>query len=68
MTTKARNRIIIAILLMALYGFVLVGLFYLKVPESNADVLKVTLGALTGSVITMAAFYFGDSDGKDTNE
>lgn len=65
MRIKARNRLIIAIALVVLFGFVLVGLFLLKIPEGNADVLKVTLGALSGSVITMAAFYFGDSDGKE---
>lgn len=55
-------------MLIALYGFVIVGLFFLEIPEGNGDVLKITLGALIGSVITMAAFYFGDSEGKDIPE
>lgn len=64
MRTKAQNRMIIAMFIVGLFGFCLAGLFFIELPKENADVLKVTLGFLGGSFVTMAAFYFGDSEGK----
>lgn len=62
---KMKARIIIAASVILLSGFCLWGLFFVKLPENNADVLKVVIGFLWGSFTTMVAFYFGDSEGKD---
>ena len=58
-------RLIIALVVASLFGATLAGLFLLELPDNNADVLKVTLGFLGGSFVTMVTFYFGDSEGKD---
>lgn len=63
--TNRQIRLIIALIVAAMFGGVLAGLFLIELPPGNADVLKVTLGFLGGSFVTMIAFYFGDSEGKD---
>ena len=42
----------------------LAALIVFKVPVENADILKVLVGFLGGSFVTVIAFYFGDSEGK----
>ena len=48
------------------FGFfgLLAALVLLKVPVENADILKVLVGFLGGSFVTVISFYFGDSEGK----
>lgn len=60
-----KARIIVAGSVLLLAGFCLWGLFFVELPENNADVLKVVTGFLWGSFATMVAFYFGDSEGKE---
>lgn len=62
---KMKARIIVAGAVLALAAFCLWGLFFVELPENNADVLKVVTGFLWGSFATMVAFYFGDAEGKD---
>lgn len=36
------------------------------IPDGNRDVMITLLGGLAGSVTTIIAFYFGDSEGSDS--
>ena len=45
----------------AILGFLL----FHEIPEGNREVLITLLGAMVGSVTTIIAFYFGDSEGTD---
>jgi len=65
MISKRAIRLMIAVILAVMFGFVLVALIFIVIPAGNKDVLQVTLGFLGGAFVTMIAFYFGDSDGKD---
>jgi len=62
---KRQIRLLIAVILAVMFGFVLAALIFVVIPEGNADVLKVTLGFLGGAFVTMVTFYFGASDGPD---
>ena len=66
MTKRARNRLIIAMVVGILFGGCLLTLFFVPLPAANADILKVLVGFLGGAFTIMVSFYFGDSDGKDT--
>lgn len=64
MAIKNRNRLIVAVALVMLFGGCLLALFFVPLPAANADVLKVLVGFLGGALVTMSAYYFGDSQGK----
>lgn len=66
--SKRAIRLLIAIILAVMFGFVLGALIFIEIPDGNSEVLYVTLGFLGGAFTTMIAFYFGDSEGKDTPE
>lgn len=57
-----RARIIIAAMIGLLVGYAWFTLFNRPVPEGNRDVLIALVSSVTGALITIVAFYFGDSD------
>ena len=67
MTHRWKARIVIA----GVFGagfFVMLGvLVTTEIPAGNREVLITLLGAMAGSVSTIIAFYFGDSDGAEHN-
>jgi hypothetical protein len=59
---KWRTRLIMAIIFGAGF-FVMLGLLlFIEIPGGNREVLITLLGGLGGSVATIIAFYFGDSE------
>jgi hypothetical protein len=60
--TKRGIRFIVAIIIALSFFGILSALFFLEIPASNSDILKVLVGFLGGAFITMTSFYFGDSD------
>lgn len=65
MTPKQRIRLIIGTFVFATFAGMLLSLIFIEVPEGNRDILKVLTGFVGGAFVTMVAFYFGDSDGKE---
>jgi len=63
--SKLKMRLIVAIVVALMFASCLGALIFFEVPETNADILKVLVGFLGGAFVTMVAFYFGDSAGKD---
>ena len=59
---RARARLIIAVIMVSLVVIGFGWLFIHEVPAGNRDVLQTLLGAITGSVLTIVAYYFGDSE------
>lgn len=52
-------------------GLVIIGFFallgiliFVKVPESNMQILNIVIGALIGSFTSITSFYFGSSKGS----
>ena len=62
--TKRTVKLIVGVLITLMFGGMLCILSFVDIPESSRDVLQVLIGALSGSFVTMVAFYFGDSDGQ----
>ena len=62
------RRWLVRLIIAAVFGigfFALLGLLaFREIPATNRDVYNILLGALAGSVTTIVAFYFGDSEGK----
>lgn len=58
-------RMVIAALMIAVIAFGFAFLLLHEIPGENRDVLNTLLGALTGSLLTIVAFYFGDSEGNE---
>jgi len=58
-------RFAIGSLMFALLTYAWVSLATREIPAGNAEVLIAVTGALTGSVLTIVAYYFGDSDHMD---
>lgn len=65
MKTKSTVRLIIATF--AIVGFfVMLGLLlFYAIPEPNRDAILTLLGGFMGAFLTIIAFYFGDSEGKE---
>jgi hypothetical protein len=59
---KWRTRLIIAVLFGAGFFAMLGLLTFIEIPTGNREVLITLLGGLGGSVATIVAFYFGDSE------
>lgn len=59
-----RARLIIALFVGFLVAYAWFRLFMHDIPEGNKEVLIALVSAVTGSLLTIVAFYFGDSDGK----
>lgn len=59
---RARARLIIAVIVVALVVVGFGWLFIHEIPAGNRDVLQTLLGAITGSMLTIVAYYFGDSE------
>lgn len=55
-------RMMIAVLVFSLVGYAWFTLFARPVPDGNREVLIALVGAVTGALVTIVAFYFGDSD------
>ncbi len=66
LTTKARIRMFIGVLVAFIFGGLLTALVFVNVPPNNADILKVLVGFVGGSFVTMVSYYFGDSEGKES--
>jgi drug/metabolite transporter (DMT)-like permease len=52
-------------------GFVVIGFFsllilliFIAIPETNKDILNLTIGALLGSFATVVQYWFGSSKGS----
>lgn len=70
MTNRQKIRRTIAIIsILGFFGLLIV-LARMEVPQSNRDPYNILLGALSGVVTTIVAFYFGDSEsnGKDDEQ
>jgi len=63
--TKRNVRLTIGLFALTLFAGLLLSLIFVEVPEGNRDILKVLTGFVGGAVVTIIAFYFGDSDGKE---
>lgn len=59
-----RARLIIALFVGFLVAYAWFRLFMHDIPEGNKEVLIALVSAVTGSLMTIVAFYFGDSDGR----
>lgn len=65
MPQKWKVRLIIAALMLIGF-FVMLGLLsFVEIPSGNREVLIALLGSMGGSVGTIIAFYFGDSEGTE---
>ena len=53
--------LIIAMILAAMFGGVLLLLMFVPIPQENKDLLNILLGVLGGSFTTMVAWYYGSS-------
>ena len=57
-----RFPMILAATITALSGLILIGLIFFKIPDSNRDILNISLGTLIGGgVVAVINFYFGSS-------
>ena len=65
MTMKMKVRTLMATLVSLIFAGLLCSLIFVEVPGANADILKVLVGFVGGSFVSMISFYFGDSEGKD---
>ena len=63
--TKRNVRLIVALVVGVIFAGLLLSLIFIEVPEGNQDILKVLVGFVGGAFVTMVAYYFGDSDGKE---
>lgn len=61
-------RLTIAIIVVAVVVAGFIWLFTAEIPDGNREVLNTLLGAITGSLITIVAYYFGDSEQHETGE
>lgn len=59
-----RARLIIALFVGFLVAYAWFRLFMHDIPEGNKEVLIALVSAVTGSLLTIVAFYFGDSDSR----
>lgn len=59
---RSYARLLIAVLMIALIVVGFGWLLITEIPPGNRDVLTTLLGAITGSVLTIVAYYFGDSE------
>ena len=61
---------IVRLIIAGVFGlgfFVMLGmLLYVQIPQGNREVLITLMGGMAGSVSTIIAFYFGDSEGSTT--
>jgi len=55
-------RLVIAVAAMALLGFGWVWIFTRPLPDGNKDVAIALVSAMSGSVGTIIAYYYGSSD------
>jgi len=62
---KQKIRLVISFTLSVVFGGLLTSLLFFPVPPQNADIIKVLVGFIGGAYVTMIAYYFGDSDGKE---
>lgn len=66
------KRWVVRLLIAGVFGlgfFLMLGfLMFVEIPQGNREVLITLLGAMAGSVTTIIAFYFGDSDGAEHNK
>jgi len=60
--TKRRNRFIIALFIAGMFMGMLVALLFFDIPAANHDIIKVLVGFLGGSFVTMVGYFFGSSD------
>lgn len=68
MSEKLKTRLWIA-LIFGLGFFTMLGfLLFVEIPQGNREVLITLMGGMAGSVTTIIAFYFGDSDGAEHNK
>lgn len=65
MTDQRKVRGVIATVFGTGFFVILAFLMFVEVPEGNREVLMTLLGAMGGSVTTILAFYFGDSEGHE---
>lgn len=65
MLTKRQMRLIVGVLIAAIFGGLLFALLFVSLPDGNADIVKVLVGFSGGAFVMLVSFYFGDSDGKD---
>ena len=55
------------IIVMAL--IIIIGLFFIKIPEENKDLLNMTIGVILSGFMAVVGFFFGSSQGsKDKTE
>ena len=55
------------IIVMAL--IIIIGLFFIKIPEENKDLLNITVGVILSGFMAVVGFFFGSSQGsKDKTE
>ncbi|NMC34845.1 MAG: hypothetical protein GYA36_20685 [Veillonellaceae bacterium] len=53
---------ILAATITILSGLILIGLIFFKIPDSNRDILNISLGTLIGGgLVAVINFYFGSS-------
>jgi len=57
-----RFPMILAATITILSGLILIGLIFFKIPDSNRDILNISLGTLIGGgLVAVINFYFGSS-------
>lgn len=57
-----RFPMILAATITLLSGLILIGLIFFKIPDSNRDILNISLGTLIGGgLVAVINFYFGSS-------
>jgi hypothetical protein len=65
-----KRKWLVRLVIAGLFGmgfFVMLGfLLFVEIPQGNREVLITLLGGMAGSVGTIVAFYFGDSEGTET--
>ena len=66
---RRRRQLIRATIAVIVLGILVGALWWVltrELPDGNKEVVITLLGAITGSVITIVAFYFGDADGRES--
>lgn len=58
-------KIIISISALVFVMFLMVSLFFFRIPTENKDLVNILLGSVVGWVSAIVSFYFGSTERKD---
>lgn len=58
------TRALLTILIVVILALLIAGLFFIKIPAENKDLVNIGLGFIAGMATTIVTYYFGSSDGS----